>query len=298
MPKATSGGKFDPAERFLYFLAGSASQVYESGHPNALVACNEIKTGRDLETLDRMCDERNVLLDSGIFNLAAKHAKRHNVDLVSGFAMAPEEIDGFEELFDRYATIAAHHADRLWGVVELDQGGLANKPRIRARIEEEVGITPMPVYHPLLDGWDYYDTIAADYDRIAVGNLVKASPPIRLRLVYTVAERAKAYPHLWTHLLGLYPNENTLAMPLRGSCDSSSWLTSLRWMPSWKAWAMLKMITSYPPDMWAHQSSDSGTGEDYRDRYKKVEALSAATSLAAQHVLDTIDTHDWLGGPR
>lgn len=297
--KRTSGGKFDPNAGHLYYIAGSPDRVagetkYDKApkeridlppHPNVLVAVNEIRTGKDVALLDRLCDTRNVLMDSGIFNLAMTHARTHEVSHDVGLSMAPEEIDGFSELWDRYAEVVTKFKDRLWGVIELDQGGVANKPRTRERIEKELGVTPMPVYHPLLDGWDYYDTLAKGYDRLCFGNLVKASPPARLRLVHTASERARAYPYLWTHLLGVYPNENLMAMPLRGSCDSSSWLTSERWMPSWKGWSLGKMVTHYPSEMWYRPGG-----------HKRAAALNAITARSLQLTIDTIreDTHPWI----
>lgn len=298
-PKTTTGGRFDPSDRLLYFIAGGAESLRTSGHDNVLLAVNEVKTGKDLALLDRLCDERKVLLDSGIYNLAMGHARRHKTTMDVALGLAPEEVDGFTELWDRYASVVDRFRDRLWGVIELDQGGPQNKPRTRARIEAELGIVPMPVYHPLLDGWDYYDGIAAAYDRICFGNLVKAAPPIRLRLIHTASERARGYPHLWTHLLGVYPNENLLAMPLRGSCDSSSWLTSLRWAPSWKAWSMAKMVTHYPPPMWyptAHQPTPAGHDDTARDYYLKATRMNANTARALQTTVDALreDTHPWL----
>lgn len=300
--KQTTGGRFDKDAGFLYFIAGSPDRVagdthYDKGdstrdptihiphHPHVLVAVNEIKAAKDYATLDRLCDTRNVLLDSGIYNLAMNHARNHSTTHDEALSMAPEDIDGFTELWDRYADIATRFSTRLWGVIELDQGGLDNKPRTRARIETELGFTPMPVYHPLLDGWDYYDTLAQGYDRICFGNLVKASPPIRLRLIHTASQRARAYPHLWTHLLGVYPNENLLGMPLRGSCDSSSWLTSERWMPSWKGWSMAKMVTHYPPPMWYAPGG-----------HRRAAALNAITARSLADTLTALreDTHTWL----
>ena len=37
------------------------------------------------------------------------------------------------------------------------------------------GLAPMPVYHPLNDGWDYYDELAGSHDRVCIGNLVQAT---------------------------------------------------------------------------------------------------------------------------
>lgn len=283
--KATSGGTFDPHESPLYFIASNPEAVEESQHRNVLVAVNELNGPRQFEVLDRLCDTRKVLLDSGIFNLAMGHAKAHGLSMDTALTLHPTEVDGFTELRDRFYGVVGKYADRLWGVIELDQGGAKVKPDTRAMIERDTGVIPIPVYHPLNDGWDYFDTIASGYDRICFGNLVKAAPPTRLRLMHTAAERARAYPYLWTHFLGVHPNENWLGMNYRGSCDSSSWLTALRWMPSWKAWSLLKMNAHFPPDMW-YTSGGVSKGED----------VTAATARFTQDTLEALkgDTHPWL----
>lgn len=285
--KATSGGTFNPNDPLTYFIAGSLDNLQVSMQDYVLIAVNEIKSPKDEEELERLCETRKVFLDSGIFNLAMTHARKHDVSHDVGLSLPPEEIDGFDELWDRYGHIATKYHDRLWGIVELDQGGIENKPRTRARIEEEFGIIPMPVYHPLLDGWDYYDDLAKEYDRLCFGNLVKASPPVRLRLQWTATQRAKEYPYLWTHMLGVTPNQNLIAMGYKGSADSSSWITSLRWMPSWRGFAMLSSLSGYPIEMWY-----------LADTYDKTLQLSSATTYAQELIIRDLkdDTHPWLHG--
>lgn len=283
--KATSGGTFDHDQHGLYFIAGAPVAVADVPHRNVLVAVNEVNGAKQRDYLDRMLDEgRRVLLDSGIFNLAMSHAKAHDLSMDTALTVPPEEVDGFPDLRDAYYDLATTYQDRLWGIVELDQGGAAVKPITRATIEKDTGIIPMPVYHPMLDGWDYYDTLAQQYDRLCFGNIVKASPPMRLRLVHTAYERARAYPHLFTHLLGLTPNENTLALAMRGSFDSSSWLKGVRWMPSWMGWSMLKMVAHYPPDMWYRAGVDS---------YGQARGMGGASAHFTQATIDAVrqDTH-------
>lgn len=281
----TTGGKFDRDHPLVYFIANAPTTLVKTHHPHVLCAVNEVETKKDHDLLDRLCDERDVLLDSGIFSLANAHAKKHGVSHDVGLSLAPEEIDGFDELWERYGELTTRYADRLWGAIELDQGGVENKPRTRARIEAEFGFTPMPVYHPLLDGWGYYDDLARAYDRICFGNIVKASAPVRLRLTWTAAERAKEYPYLWQHFLGLTPNENLLSHDYRGSCDSSSWVTNLRWFPSWRGSSLLKMVTNYPPPMWY------GPGE-----VDKGYAVADLTAMAMQRTIEALreDSHPWL----
>lgn len=263
--KQTDGGRFDPDDPFLYFLAGGAEKFAKRDYdyPYVLVAVNELLTASRREALDRILDKEGVrvLLDSGIFNLANGHAKRHEMTMDQALSLAPDDIDGFTRLWDAYGEIAVDNADRLWGIIELDQGGKAHKPYTRARIEKEFGIIPMPVLHPLLDGWDYYDDLAANYDRICVGNIVQAAPPVRMRLLHALYEHAHDHLRTWHHLLGYTPNELLHSLPIHGSADSSSWLTGLRWMPSWKGFAAAKAISNYPPPMW-YNAADEGSYEN------------------------------------
>lgn len=295
--KATTGGKFNRDESFQYFIATNATALTKVDYPHVLVAVNEIVSAKDHEALDYLCDNRNVMLDSGIFNLAMTHARNNDVSHDTALSLSPEEIDGFDRLWEQYGSVARKYADRLWGVVELDQGGIENKPRTRARIESEFGITPIPVYHPLLDGWDYYDDLASEYDRICFGNLVQGSASMRARIAHTASERAKRYPYLWTHLLGVTPWENILAVPLRGSCDSSSWLTAMRWYPSWRGKSMLKSTGKYPPPMWPNTEIVGADGKamNHTGHMNRPLQVVQANTRAIQITLDEMreDTHPW-----
>ena len=288
----TSGGKWDPTSANLTFLAGNMEDHRIAGNDCTLIAVNEIRD-KHYPVLDQWCDDRRILLDSGIFALTMTHGRNHGMHFFEALTLAPEEVEGFQELFDRYCDIATRFSDRLWGAIELDQGGRVNKPRMRARIVKETGIVPIPVYHPLGDGWAYYDEIAAGHDRICFANLSKASAPVRLRLMFTAAERARQYPHLWTHLLGLTPSPAMLSMPMRGSCDSSAWLSAVRWSDSWKSWAMLDRITTFPTGMTYLRGSDS----DGDTGHRRAKALIAAQARFQQEtvVAVTTDTHTTTG---
>lgn len=237
--KQTSGGRFDPEDRYVYFVATNPVQLTQLFTPPdemrlaeyTLTAVNELDSPTQREALKEMLKAGSrVLLDSGIFNLANSHAKRHGLSHDDALALAPDEIDGFAHLYDLYCSLVTEFKDDLWGVIELDQGGATNKRITRARIESDIpGFVPMPVYHPANDGWDYFDELASQYDRMCCGNVVQASVPERERLALTFYERAGRYPYLWVHLLGYTPTGLTSAMPPQGSCDSSSWLSGSRW---------------------------------------------------------------------
>ncbi len=228
--KAT-GGRWDRSAWPIYFVATGPEQLFIASalHQNLLVAMNEIEGPKQREFVRKCIDAPNsrVFIDSGVFWLSTSHAKKHGLSMDQALSLSPNEIDGFDDLFDRYVGFLSENGDRVWGYIEIDQGGRENKIKTRARLEA-LGLRPIPVYHPLNDGWDYFDYLAERYDRICFGNVVQASVPVRMRLLATAWERRRKYPHLWIHALGLTPSDLWLGFPTN-SCDSSTWIEGLRW---------------------------------------------------------------------
>jgi hypothetical protein len=229
--KATGGGQFDANDKNRYFLAGAPDAFLRGNvaHETILVAVDALGSERARATFDALIEtgRYTIFLDSGIYALAMQHAKLYGLSHNEALNLAPENVQGFDQLWKDYHEIVNRFGDRLWGYVELDLGGVDQKRKTRAKLEAN-GLAPIPVYHPLLDGWDYFDELASGYDRICVGNIVTAPQPTRRRLLATITERKKQYPHLWIHALGLAPNAMLYAYPIE-SCDSSSWLSGLRW---------------------------------------------------------------------
>ena len=240
-----TGGSWDPTQRHLFFTAGvntSADGMDSDTMGNRyippranLFSVNELaavngnvnRTGAGWVSLMKSIDVGcPTFLDSGIFFLTNVHKRTHGTTMDEALALAPEEIDNFDWLFDTYVEVCAELGDVLWGYNELDQGGRENKIRTRQRLEG-LGLAPIPVYHPLNDGWDYFDDLASEYDRMCYGNLVQAGNHIRQRLLATAYERHTAYPDLFIHFLGLTPNELQMSLPF-DSADSSAWAAPFR----------------------------------------------------------------------
>jgi hypothetical protein len=227
-----TAGVWDRSHWPLYFMAANPetlelASLHESD--NLLMAVNEIITNKNgQECFESLCaNGRKMFLDSGVYWLATQHAEAHGMTMNQALGLAPERVEGFDKLFDAYVATARRYEQQLWGYIEIDQGGRENKTRTRARLED-LGLRPIPVYHPLNDGWDYFDELASQYDRICLGNVVMANTAERKRLVSTLWERRRQYPHLWIHALGLTPSDLNVAYPI-DSCDSSSWISSVRW---------------------------------------------------------------------
>jgi hypothetical protein len=232
----TAGGRFDPADRTgLYFLAsqinGAAGCATNFDHPHVLIAVDQLDAPGALDRLHALLDQgRKVLLDSGVFSFASDYGRRNGKSQAEAWATPPDVMPGFNRLWDRWVHLATTYTDRLWGYIEMDLGGMDSKRRLRA-MAEAAGLQPIPVYHPLYDGWDYFDDLATTYDRIAMANFTgpNLNRSIRKRLLMTAWERHRRYPDLWLHLLGYSPNEWSPGVFAADSADSSSWVNSLRY---------------------------------------------------------------------
>lgn len=230
MSVLNTGGNWSRQDAPLYFLASNVSRHDDvAGHyPWLLCAVNELEGPAGLRHLeDWISKGARVLLDSGVFWLASSNAKKRGMSFYEALALPPEQLEGFVQLWDQYLHIVRTYGDQLWGYVEFDQGGVDNKRRLRAHLND-LGLNPIPVYHPLTDGWDYFDELASTHDRMCFGNVVNSDADTRIRLAATAWERRRRYPHLWVHLLGYTPDERMCAFPV-DSADSSTWLAPVRW---------------------------------------------------------------------
>lgn len=225
-----TAGSWDPKAWPIYFAASNVDRLRVASPctKHVLVAVNELDAPRDQQAVyDFVKAGKSVLVDSGVYNLATEHAIAHDLSMDQALGLAPAQVDGFDALFERYTKLIKDMGDKVWGYIEIDQGGRENKIKTRARLEK-MGFAPMPVYHPFNDGWEYFDYLAQRYDRICFGNIVQADSNARKRLIATAWERRRKYPNLWIHALGMTPSATTTAFPMN-SCDSSTWILSLRW---------------------------------------------------------------------
>jgi hypothetical protein len=232
--RLTGGARFDPGEGFCYFLCGVLGTVgIVDRHEHNLVAVNDLIGPGARSDLDRVLDDpaQKVLLDSGVFWLASTHAARYGLPLEQALGLPPDQLDGWERLLAAYVELARELEARLWGYVELDQGGPLYKQQTRDWLEAQ-GLRPIPVYHPLTDGWDYLDQLLEEgYDRLMIGNVVQARWEVRDRIILTVWERVRRHPHgrrPWVHLLGLGPYQTLAACPFN-STDTSNHIQSMQY---------------------------------------------------------------------
>ena len=277
-----TGGDWDPADRHVYFCAGNTSNArlaFDSGSRHILVAVNDLKSDAAIAECEALIDRgAHVLVDSGVFWLTNEHKRAHNMTMDAALALAPEEIDGFDWLWGQYIRIVKRLGDKAWGYIELDQGGMVNKRKTRSKLHD-LGLNPIPVYHPLNDGWDYFDELAEGYGRLCWGNVVQANAVTRKHFLQTCWERHRAYPDLWVHLLGLTPNQWLLSYPC-DSADSSSWLTHVRWAKAHREDSMLRKFS----------------GLDVNYRFIHSATLAAMAGMDEEDVDETVDEDEAKAG--
>ncbi|MGA1041540.1 MAG: hypothetical protein ACO311_05975 [Burkholderiaceae bacterium] len=121
-----TGGRWDPKEENVYFVASNPSVMQQARNMTnyLLIAVNELHSDESLSFVEECCNMgKKIFIDSGVFNLANSHAKAHGMRMDEALALAPDEIDGFAELFERYCRLIKRLGDKVWGYIEVDQGG-------------------------------------------------------------------------------------------------------------------------------------------------------------------------------
>lgn len=227
-----TAGKQFRNEGNLFFIASNVGTLTDCiGYNNQmLLAVNEITDAHFDLLRDIIARDILLFIDSGVFNLTNEHARKNGCSMDEALALPPNKIDGYDELFERYLKVCKSIGEDSWGYIEIDQGGCDEKIKTRKDLESR-GLRPIPVYHPLNDGWDYFDYLAERYDRICVGNLVQASRESRKKILATIYVRRQKYPDLWVHALGVTYSDLTHSCP-PSSSDSSAWLAPMRWADS------------------------------------------------------------------
>ena len=294
-----TGGDWNKDDRHVVWLAGSVSTIKRSNavnnHPWVLVAVNELNSEKEINEIEKLIDEGcHILLDSGIFWLTNQHKRKHKITMDEALALSPDEIDDFDKLWDRYLVVNKRLGDKVWGYMELDQGGAVNKRITRQKLHD-LGINPIPVWHPLNDGSDYFDELAENYDRICLGNIVQANNHTRQRLLHTLWEKHRKYPELWVHVLGMNPSEVYNAIGI-DSADASTWLAPIRW-GSFPHQSMLDPILE-PMDfeLRPYQAKDERMILDVNDDGKILAASALAMSYSQETWRDFITRREALIG--
>ena len=216
----TGGGRFDPEDQGKYFLAIDDLWFYDLAAlspPDILIPVDEL--GSVLDDLD---DHQSLLVDSGVFSLAAAHAKKNSIPISQAFAEDPQNVDGWDELRNTYVSTILQHQEKMWGYVELDLGSQEDKEERREEMRQ-IGISPIPVYSVAGDSWEYFEHLAENYDRICVGSIAKVHQNYRKSVVAAISSfTSKMENRPWVHFLGMSPGTlvNTF---FPSSCDSTTW---------------------------------------------------------------------------
>lgn len=278
-----------------FFFAGQMEdiQIASRHHDSLLIAVTNIRKKSHIADVARWVKAgKKVIIDSGVFELCQHHAKRNNMTLTAALGLPPEQLDGFPSLMTHYLSIAKSLPPELFALVEVDVGGKEHKRTTRAYLES-IGCKVCPVFHPLLDGWEYLDELAEKYPTIFVGNLVDASPALRQKIIGRLISWRERHD-VWIHMLGVTPSPMVVSMPM-DSCDSSAWLGCVKFFQTWKASALWNKLGGFDRGMAYPRSLAQRTAvpEATHQKSKSVTAADeACQALMAQHFFSCLKVEE------
>lgn len=228
MPKIKTGG-IERKEDYILFLACTMELKNFDGsrYRHKLTSLLDMSEGHESHFRSHIERGDQMFLDSGVFGLTNNYKRMHGCTMDEALKVPPEKMDGYDKLWNRYIAFNKEWGDKLWGYVELDLGGVATKRKTRQKLHD-LGLSPIPVFHPLNDGWDYFHELAENYDRICLGNLVQANKAVRVAIMAKAYALKQKYPGLWIHCLGVGYCDLCTAFPFE-SFDASSWSSPLRY---------------------------------------------------------------------
>ena len=115
-----TAGSWKPNDRAAYFQAISNSDISTLKYTTwVLIAVNELK-GAKADGLAKLFDNGyRVLLDSGVYNLAADHARKNKITHDAALMTPVKQLHGFDKLMSNWKRIVDNYGDKLWGYIEL-----------------------------------------------------------------------------------------------------------------------------------------------------------------------------------
>jgi hypothetical protein len=111
-----TGGNWNPEAWPIYFVASEPKTLAHAYTVNRhlLVAVNEIHADEHFDMLETfIAAGTDVFIDSGVYNLATRHAHAHRMSMDRALSLAPDDIDDFTELFDKYVTDSPRRCEPL-----------------------------------------------------------------------------------------------------------------------------------------------------------------------------------------
>lgn len=208
-------------------VAKGVSKLYSllSIYPGTKWAAKTNDAGWKKQIDEHIHWHERFFLDSGVFGLAAEHARKHNVSHNEALKTPVEQIEGWASFVAFYVHVCRMYKDSMWGYVELDLGGTYQKIKTRSYLEG-LGLKPIPVWHPLQDGLDYGEMLMQNYDRICLGNLVKSDEDTRQTVLRAMAKVKGRKYTTWVHALGLAIVPFALSYPIN-SLDAMTWMAAM-----------------------------------------------------------------------
>lgn len=171
-----------------------------------------------------------LLIDSGAFTFIARvenlqQAREYPRELAAEVECLKLFGDEIEDRFREYVEFLKKFGPDLAGYIEMDLGGAEGKMAFRGRMEE-VGLSPIPVFHAA-DDWAYGCGLMASYPYVAVGSAAAAAEADVIRRIQRILQEAKKHG-CKIHVLGCTKDGILKKFPIY-SVGSVTWAAGAMW---------------------------------------------------------------------
>lgn len=200
----------------IVYLAGIESFSHYNNPINSIYVLSSFFIHRR-GTLGNYIYQDKHMLDSGAFSVLKDAEKAKNID--------------WDKYVNNYIEFIIHTKKKLFFELDIDAVvGIKKVEYFRKKIEDKVGIQPIPVWHATR-GWEYFEMMCESFPYVAIGTtaatkqgvLIRNNPMVLKKFIDT-AHKNKAKIHGLGFTYMKYIEQLNF-----DSIDSTSWLSGGRY---------------------------------------------------------------------
>lgn len=270
-----------PMEDTSDSLKTISSETFSSSRPYAfLVAANNVAgfnsrdTPEKIVRLDKAAENfkllhdagTKIIVDSGVFELAATHARDNNVHILQSIVQPPSAFPDFAKFLRKYVLLMQRIKGKVWGYVEIDLGTFAQRKVTRDMLASEYELYPMPVFRAGVDQWeDLRSLCEAGHPLICLAGTAHCPRKYAIWFWQKAWTILRDYPDTKTHVLGVSWRSTFIPYNFASSDNASYAATNINGSTSARG------LTGSGSNLWptypiGHtQDADNFTKGDLRD---------------------------------
>jgi len=199
----------------IYLAAYKTIEKIYTGDPNDVYILSSFFEHKNGKFGDYVYSKKHIL-DSGAFSTFSNPNQAKN--------------NNWDDYVSRYINFIKLTSQKLFFELDIDAIiGLKKVEYYRSKIEDAVGIQPIPVWHKSR-GWDYYEMMVEKYKYVAIGTTlalqqgkkIRSNPMILKKFIDTAHNKGAKI-----HGLGFTSTPNLVKLKF-DSVDSTTWINGAK----------------------------------------------------------------------